>query len=1141
MEGAGLGLSPDAILKDLLKQREATLAQQRQRQQQGGSWTPAPGSQRPQPESGSHDTVPLFPLDDENHPPPAEPYEAAGSACPTDLANDSVQLAQAQGLPEVDGCGGAFKPSVHHEMAHGTMQPEVQWVRMHQHHCSVSEARENEIRFPASEVFAKEQMHQGIETVDLTISDDDEDDSKPSSASPPHLMARKRKQQAEDEASVTLLSHTRAPHSQKAQEPGWPPQRARHQQHAPNNEQQKHFHLKQQQQQQVQDSRASLACQLTTALGQRQKRLQPAPDPSPGHGPDVLGGAPLPSPFAQSQVLLQQQQQQGGSSAAGLPPPVPPETSSAESKRALRALVEALSTADAGEREPPRGMLRCTTMPHQRLALGWMSQREEGCLPVGGILADDQGLGKTVTTISLILARPPNRSHLQKQQRQPLPAALAPRQAEGPGSHVVGATEEQQLEAEAEVADLFGQQSSSPEEDEDDGEVEEVELTEALVGGGPRRPEAGTLVVCPTAVLRQWAQELEEKVDTAAGLTVSVYHGKDRLRDAEVLARMGVVLTTYTTMALEAPPKIRQKGGRGAWGGQQDGSGRNRAEEGGPLFRVYWHRVVLDEGHSIKNKGTVVARAAWHLAARNRWLLSGTPLQNSVDDLYSYFRFLRFSPYTDYAAFRRLIKDPIATKPAMGYKRLNAIMKGVMLRRTKSSKIDGKPVVDLPPCRHRLLRRRFSPKEQLAYNQIYSECSNKFRALRNAGDIRSNYVNMLLMLLRLRQACNHPALVSARSGLGLVGSSIHPPTSAELQAAEALDLTLRKELLRAVLDCQTQCPVCEDIPEDAVVSTCKHVYCRTCISTRMTQPEWESRPQCLVCSAPLLHEKDLHRPMTLMQVEGRQVENGSGVQDGSGAPEGAAVTSAKVEQLMEMLKELRDAHGPRQQPEGSSGAPSRASQPRSRILSGRSKRDKQLSAALGCLSRTAAASHAPPPAPPSVQPEPISRPPPGAKMPDKVLVFSQWTAMLDLLEAPLNEAGIEFRRLDGTMSIPQREEAIADFKTRPGVLVLIVSLKAAALGLNLVVANHVVLMDLWWNPTIEQQAIDRAHRIGQTREVSVTRITIEGTVEERILSLQGEKQKMVNSALEDGPQSGAGQEASRLSQRELEYLFLGGE
>lgn len=105
---------------------------------------------------------------------------------------------------------------------------------------------------------------------------------------------------------------------------------------------------------------------------------------------------------------------------------------------------------------------------------------------------------------------------------------------------------------------------------------------------------------------------------------------------------------------------------------------------------------------------------------------------------------------------------------------------------------------------------------------------------------------------------------------------------------------------------------------------------------------------------------------------------------------------------------------------------------------------------------------------------------------DKVIVFSQWTSMLDLLELPFKRLRYNYRRLDGTMTIAQRERAVADFEGRPEVFILLVSLKAAALGLNLVAANHVVLMDLWWNPTQEAQAIDRAHRMGQTREVSAT-------------------------------------------------------
>lgn len=99
------------------------------------------------------------------------------------------------------------------------------------------------------------------------------------------------------------------------------------------------------------------------------------------------------------------------------------------------------------------------------------------------------------------------------------------------------------------------------------------------------------------------------------------------------------------------------------------------------------------------------------------------------------------------------------------------------------------------------------------------------------------------------------------------------------------------------------------------------------------------------------------------------------------------------------------------------------------------------------------------------------------------------------------------------MPVAHRDKAIADFESRPEVMILLVSLKAAAMGLNLTAANHVVLVDLWWNPTTEEQAIDRAHRIGQERTVHVTRLVVPGTVEDRILNLQEKKRLLVASAL----------------------------
>jgi SNF2 family DNA or RNA helicase len=144
-----------------------------------------------------------------------------------------------------------------------------------------------------------------------------------------------------------------------------------------------------------------------------------------------------------------------------------------------------------------------------------------------------------------------------------------------------------------------------------------------------------------------------------------------------------------------------------------------------------------------------------------------------------------------------------------------------------------------------------------------------------------------------------------------------------------------------------------------------------------------------------------------------------------------------------------------------------------------------------------------------------------AEPPEKVIVFSQWTGTLDLLEPALRAEGFDFRRLDGTMSLAAREKALLEFETCPGVSVMLMSLKAAGLGVNLVCANHVLLLDVWWNPTVEEQAIDRSHRIGQRRPVHVCRLTVADTVEARILALQEHKRALAAAAFGEAHAGGA--------------------
>ena len=129
----------------------------------------------------------------------------------------------------------------------------------------------------------------------------------------------------------------------------------------------------------------------------------------------------------------------------------------------------------------------------------------------------------------------------------------------------------------------------------------------------------------------------------------------------------------------------------------------------------------------------------------------------------------------------------------------------------------------------------------------------------------------------------------------------------------------------------------------------------------------------------------------------------------------------------------------------------------------------------------------------------------------KALVFSHWTSMLDLIEPALRGAGLAFDRLDG--STRDRASVVERFQSAAGPPVLLVSLKAGGTGLNLTAADHVFLVDPWWNPAVEAQAADRAHRIGQERPVMVYRLVAQGTIEEKILGLQDRKRALFEAAL----------------------------
>ena len=150
----------------------------------------------------------------------------------------------------------------------------------------------------------------------------------------------------------------------------------------------------------------------------------------------------------------------------------------------------------------------------------------------------------------------------------------------------------------------------------------------------------------------------------------------------------------------------------------------------------------------------------------------------------------------------------------------------------------------------------------------------------------------------------------------------------------------------------------------------------------------------------------------------------------------------------------------------------------------------------------------------------------------KLLVFSQFTEMLSLIKDELNEKKIVFSYLDGSTPAAKRQEAVDKFQQDESIKVFLISLKAGGVGLNLTAADYVYIVDPWWNPAVEQQAIDRTHRIGQTKKIFAYKMICKNTVEEKIVQLQQRKKQIANDLVTED----AGF-IKKLSKDDVEFLF----
>ncbi|OAD66840.1 hypothetical protein PHYBLDRAFT_137145 [Phycomyces blakesleeanus NRRL 1555(-)] len=507
-----------------------------------------------------------------------------------------------------------------------------------------------------------------------------------------------------------------------------------------------------------------------------------------------------------------------------------------------------------------------------------------------------------------------------------------------------------------------------------------------------------TLIITPLALIQQWATEIRTK--TVPGkMKVMVHHGPNRTKDPMEFLKYDVVVTTYQSTASTSKFSTLRPGC-------------------GPLFQIKWHRIVLDEAQQIKNKSTRSATSCSELDAEKRWCLTGTPIQNHVDEIYSLIRFLRIQPLADYQTFKKTISIPILSgQGQIALERLKAVLMAVMLRRTKEVLILHLPLRDKQD-----IVLSFSPEERGLYELLTAKTRDTVQKIFHSGKGDRNYLNMLCMLLRLRQG----------------------------KVYRHLDTYMNEIELHSYINACV-CVYISHLPKKK--KKCDQVKENLILYLQLAFEESEKPGSyCSTCKGQL--EQRIRSASNVSNVS-----NGSN--DGHNGQMKTYLTSTKIEKMIEILQMSRRDHPT-----------------------------------------------------------------------EKTIIFSQFTSMLNLMEEPLRQCGFKYCRYDGSMPSQLREKSLEALRTDPECVVMLISLKCGSLGLNLTAANRVILMDIWWNPSVEEQAIDRVHRIGQRLPVHVYRLIIDKTIEQKIMSLQDKKAQMVKGALGDGMIK-----STKLTSKEIRSLF----
>ncbi|KAG6905532.1 hypothetical protein DXG01_002192 [Tephrocybe rancida] len=584
-----------------------------------------------------------------------------------------------------------------------------------------------------------------------------------------------------------------------------------------------------------------------------------------------------------------------------------------------------------------------------------------------------------------------------------------------------------------------------------------------------------SLIIAPMALLNQWKLEIESK--TNCNLQCLIYHGSTKPKRKHDLLRYDVILTTYSTMALEWPD----------------------------------YENEMKKAKAKKKKA-----------------------QDFIDD-----------------SDNDMVKPKKKQEQGLLFQ-VEAIITTFLLRRMKTTMMDGKRLIELPEKTVSLVKLQFSEEERDIYRMVEAGAQANFNRYLKAGTVLKNYTQVLVLLLRLRQICSHPSLIQeggtayvspeeTEDETGSTASNAELARARKFVSAEFVE-KMKANFKTSALERMEAEKMAIDVLNTPVVV----------IPDEPAKYKANERP-CPVCRSAVCTEKLFSRTAFLPS----DVELLPGTPDEDVKMEGADTSvdpkgkgEARLKRLRRSVASDSDAESfdddmsdfivkddeNEEEKDACLFLKKRLGKRKATVIldSDDEETPEEREVLFGQkIPRSAEASKPKPKVLASTKMkymmERLNKL--VEEHPDeKTLIVSQWTGCLSLVSEYLTEKGVIHVKYQGDMNRAKRDQAVRVFMSKDKARIMLMSLKCGGVGLNLTRANNVISLDLGWSQAIEAQSFDR---LGQTRPVVVQRLVISDTVEDRVLAMQERKQLLADGSLGEG----SGKKIGKLSVKELANLF----